>query len=83
MVCDEAEKLGFPAMIHALPDRLPKTGVQEAAREARYEVLKEAASAFGAQTIVTAHHADDQAETVLARLLHGSARPASPGCAPC
>jgi tRNA(Ile)-lysidine synthase len=46
--------------------------LQEAAREARYEALRKLAADLGADRIATAHTADDQAETVLLRLLRGS-----------
>lgn len=50
----------------------PVTGLQEAAREARYALLKAHADAIKADAIMLAHHADDQAETVLMRLCAGS-----------
>jgi tRNA(Ile)-lysidine synthase len=45
---------------------------EEEARDARYAFLRDAQSACGASHLATAHHADDQAETVLFRVLRGT-----------
>ena len=47
-------------------------GVEETGRRLRYEFLFRTADAIGADRIATAHHAQDQAETVLLNLLRGT-----------
>jgi hypothetical protein len=56
----------------------PRTGLQEAARTARYRLLREACRRRGILHLLVAHHADDQAETVA---MPGKAGPmALPAC---
>ena len=47
-------------------------GVEETGRLLRYDFFLRTADAIGAQRIATAHHAQDQAETVLLNLLRGT-----------
>lgn len=47
-------------------------GVEETGRRLRYDFFSRTADAIGAQRIATAHHAQDQAETVLLNLLRGT-----------
>lgn len=56
---------------------------QEAARELRYSALQAMAKRHGAGWLATAHQADDQAETVLLRLLRGAGPDALGGIPEC
>ena len=50
----------------------PATGLQAAARAARYGLLIEAARSHGCEALLTAHNEDDQAETLFMRLSRGA-----------
>lgn len=70
-----AEEIGvdYESIRHP-PELTPpfSEGLETASRNARYAALERVRQRSGASWIVTAHHADDQLETVLLRLLFGS-----------
>ncbi len=72
MVVATARKLGFDGRVLRWEGDKPATGIQAAARAARYRIIGEAMRRDGAEVLFTAHHRRDQAETVLMRLAHGS-----------
>jgi tRNA(Ile)-lysidine synthase len=72
MVAERAAALGIAHETLVWSRDKPATGIQAAARRARYELLGARCTALGLTHLVTAHHLDDQAETVLMRLSRGS-----------
>ena len=75
-VADELDKLDIKPEILTLdwtgysdPSALPN--LESAARRLRYQALGRACRAVGIQSLLVGHHADDQTETALMRMLSG------------
>ncbi|MEZ5961180.1 MAG: tRNA lysidine(34) synthetase TilS [Hyphomonadaceae bacterium] len=77
-----ASALGVRADILTLRWEESANRAQQAAREERYKAICEHARAAGLNTLVVAHTADDQAETVLMRAANGSTWRGLAGIAP-
>jgi tRNA(Ile)-lysidine synthase len=75
-VSDICAGIGVPCEVgRAAPGQLAaaaQDGMEAAARQARYQFLQETAARLGARYVLTAHTADDQAETILHRILRGT-----------
>lgn len=67
---DFCRDLGIPLQVCQVAVDTDGRGIEAAARDARYAALAEALSS--GDILLTAHHRDDQAETVLLKLLRGA-----------
>lgn len=71
LFCKEyCEKKRIPFYSETLDKNLPHT--ETVARKERYEFFKRAAEKFNSKCVLTAHNADDNAETVLYRVIKGT-----------
>ena len=73
-VCELAEKLNFKFQISISKSQIKnqKGNLEQNARSARYEFLRQIATNSKAYAILTAHTKNDQAETLLLNLIRGS-----------
>lgn len=71
IVAEICRNLDIPHII-LTPDAKISGNLQSSARAVRYALLERAADAQNCKHIATAHHADDQLETLLMRLTRGS-----------
>lgn len=72
-VCCWAAENGLPrALVRVNVPHEGGESPQDGARTVRYQALAQVCRRFGANKLVTAHHADDQVETFLLNLLRGS-----------
>ncbi|WP_195576859.1 tRNA lysidine(34) synthetase TilS [Paenibacillus sp. 1001270B_150601_E10] len=76
LVQQAAERLGLPFEMIQVDSpgyaEEQRMNAQAAARKLRYSFLKDIAKKYNSHTIALAHHADDQAETVLMHMLRGA-----------
>jgi tRNA(Ile)-lysidine synthase len=73
MVASLCERIGVAhAILTVAWPKPPKSNLQARAREARYDLLGDWALDRALPSIATAHHLDDQAETLLMRLARGA-----------
>ena len=73
MVAAVCERLGVPhTILTATWEEKPASAIQERARMMRYRLLGKWAAERRLTAVVTAHHLDDQAETLLMRLSRGA-----------
>jgi tRNA(Ile)-lysidine synthase len=63
-----AAQIGVPHVILHWVGEKPRTGIQAAARKARYDLMSEWAGQTGVDCLLTGHTLNDQAETVAMRL---------------
>jgi tRNA(Ile)-lysidine synthase len=72
MVADYCALMGVPHQVLTPSRPIAGASIQAQARGVRYQLLARWSATLGARALLTAHHADDQAETFLMRAARGS-----------
>ena len=67
-----AQELGFACAVLTWCGPKPKSGIQAAARQARYDLMTQWCRQYQANALIVAHHLEDQVETFILRLMRGS-----------
>ncbi|RVD84055.1 uncharacterized protein DFL_005824 [Arthrobotrys flagrans] len=85
-VLKKMESMGLLASLMTIPisafSSTPLSKVESTARRQRYRLFAQSCQKYGISHLVTAHHANDQAETVLMRLVGGSGTAGLAGISP-
>lgn len=83
LVAERCGALGLRAEILTRTGAAPASAIEESARLARYELLEDACQRLGCLHLLTAHHEDDQSETVALRRASGSGTVGLAGMSAC
>lgn len=75
IIQEEVLSKGFPFHLKRLSVNKTAPNLEALGREKRLEFFKELSSKYDYQAVLVAHHADDQSETVLKRVLEGTSLP--------
>lgn len=67
LTAERLEQKGIPLRLLSWTGEKPVSGIEQAAREARYRLLSDACRAEGCRALLLGHHRQDQAETFLIR----------------
>ncbi|MCP4712622.1 MAG: tRNA lysidine(34) synthetase TilS [Planctomycetes bacterium] len=75
-VVEQADQLGLPVTVESIDvgaaAQQAGTSVETAARDERYKFYAKTARQFNCQVVATGHNADDNAETILHRIIRGT-----------
>ncbi len=81
-LCEKVEALGLPFHLKTLEAPQEQRNLEDQGRQARLAFFQELCRRESCEALLLAHHADDQAETVLKRVLEGARLPMLSGISP-